>query len=122
MSDQHSRIAASYARGAIEDDPQRIANQHSMLADRATRHGFTIPNRYRFSDDGMWSGVTLQRPGFSAMIAAACRGEFSRLYVTEPSRLGRWVDLRFHWHLRALLSILGFEIIFASHDITEVRP
>lgn len=110
-------VAASYARSAT-DDTEKISHQHAILADRAAGDGFSILDRHRF-DDVMGSGATLRGPGFSSMIAAACRGEFSRLYVTEPTRLSRG-DPRFCWHVRSLLSMLGVELIFADHAIDEV--
>lgn len=119
MSTLSRGIAASYARRAT-DAPPSPSEQSSVLAELAGAHGFTIPDKYRFEDVG--SGADTSRPGFNAMLAHACRrGTFSRIYVTEPTRLGRWSDCAHHFHFRAVLSMLGVDIVFARDEPLEVR-
>ncbi len=120
MSTPHRRIAASYAHRATKTvDPPTPVQQQAMLCELAERHGFMIPPEYQFQDVAC---RTTSRPGRSAIIAAACGDHsFSRLYVSHPVRLGRWADPQYHFHFRSLLSMLGVEIVFASHQPLEVR-
>jgi len=80
--------AASYARFSTdEQNPLSIADQDRVTAEYAARHGWEVAHRY--ADEGVSGAAIGNRPGFQAMVAAALRGEFDVLLVTDLSRLSR---------------------------------
>jgi DNA invertase Pin-like site-specific DNA recombinase len=80
--------AASYARFSTdEQNPLSIADQERVTAEYAARQGWAVAHRY--ADEGISGAAIGNRPGFQAMVAAALRGEFAVLLVTDLSRLSR---------------------------------
>jgi DNA invertase Pin-like site-specific DNA recombinase len=82
--------AAIYPRLSREDgadgDSNSIASQKKLLTKAAKDKGYT--NILTFVDDGV-SGVTMNRPGFNAMIEELEKGYIGAVFVKDLSRLGR---------------------------------
>ena len=70
----------------IEGDSYSIQNQKKLLTKVAKEKGYT--HLIHFYDDGI-SGVTMERPGFKAMLAEIEQGKASAVFVKDLSRLGR---------------------------------
>ncbi len=70
----------------LEGDSYSIANQKKLLTKIAKEKGYT--NLLIFCDDGI-SGVTMERPGYKAMIEAIENNKISAVFVKDLSRLGR---------------------------------
>lgn len=94
-------LAASYERKS-KTDPFGIEEQYHVNSAKAAQEGYTVPNteQFRFSDDD-WTGTTSRRPGFERLMATVLNGSapFTRIYVKDRSRWGRWKDPRMHHHL-----------------------
>ena len=63
-----------------------IGNQKKLLTKVAKEKGYT--NLVHFLDDGI-SGVTMERPGLTDMIAEIEQGHAAAVFVKDLSRLGR---------------------------------
>lgn len=70
----------------LEGDSYSISNQKKLLTKIAKEKGYT--NLLIFCDDGI-SGVTMERPGYKAMIEAIENNKISAVFVKDLSRLGR---------------------------------
>ena len=70
----------------LEGDSYSIQNQKKLLTKIAKEKGYT--HLLHFYDDGI-SGVTMERPGFQAMLAQIEQGKASAVFVKDLSRLGR---------------------------------
>lgn len=70
----------------LEGESYSISNQKKLLTKAAKEKGYT--NLVHFSDDGI-SGVTMQRPGFQAMLQELEKGHAAAVFVKDMSRLGR---------------------------------
>ncbi|OUN14264.1 recombinase family protein [Flavonifractor sp. An91] len=70
----------------LEGDSYSIQNQKKLLTKIAKEKGYT--HLIHFYDDGI-SGVTMERPGFQAMLAEIEQGKASAVFVKDLSRLGR---------------------------------
>jgi len=70
----------------LEGESYSISNQKKLLTKVAKEKGYT--NLVHFSDDGI-SGVTMQRPGFQAMLEELEKGHAAAVFVKDMSRLGR---------------------------------
>lgn len=70
----------------LEGDSYSIVNQKKLLTKIAKEKGYT--NLLIFCDDGI-SGVTMERPGYKAMIEAIENNKISAVFVKDLSRLGR---------------------------------
>ena len=70
----------------LEGDSYSIQNQKKLLTKIAKEKGYT--HLIHFYDDGI-SGVTMERPGFKAMLAEIEQGKASAVFVKDLSRLGR---------------------------------
>jgi len=132
------RLAASYARSAAAD-ASAIEAQHSWNAHLAAEDGFEIPESpmFRLSDNGASPRLDCDRPdrdpspmsllldiGPLGMVrySPALRdlmtlvmsrhAPFSRVYIRDPSRLGRYPDHRIIPVIKALFEHHGIEIIY----------
>ena len=87
---QKEMTAALYVRLSrddnLEGDSYSIGNQKKLLTKIAKEKGYT--NLLIFCDDGI-SGVTMERPGYKAMIEAIENNKISAVFVKDLSRLGR---------------------------------
>lgn len=70
----------------LEGDSYSIVNQKKLLTKIAKEKGYT--NLLIFCDDGI-SGVTMERPGYKAMIEVIEDNQISAVFVKDLSRLGR---------------------------------
>ncbi|WP_277668619.1 recombinase family protein [Caproiciproducens galactitolivorans] len=70
----------------LEGESYSIGNQKKLLIKVAKEKGYT--NLVHFSDDGI-SGVTMERPGFVAMLHELEEGHAAAVFVKDMSRLGR---------------------------------
>ena len=70
----------------LEGESYSIQNQKKLLTKAAKDMGYT--NLVTFVDDGV-SGVTMNRPGFNAMMAELEKGHAAAVFVKDMSRLGR---------------------------------
>ncbi|TQI67334.1 recombinase family protein [Clostridium sp. KNHs216] len=70
----------------LEGESYSISNQKKLLIKVAKEKGYT--NFVHFSDDGI-SGVTMERPGYVAMIQELEEGHAAAVFVKDMSRLGR---------------------------------
>src|SRR5689334_16626526 len=98
--------AAIYARYSSHAQDNSVSIEMQLEACRTIAGA----NPLEFVDRAV-SGRTLQRPQFNAMLAAAERGEFSRLICHKFDRLGRTA----HAHsVISDLEDLGVEVISAT--------
>ena len=85
-----TKITALYSRLSRDDElageSNSITNQKAMLAEYATKNGFT--NIRHFSDDG-FSGVNFERPAWKELIAEIEAGRVSAVLAKDMSRVGR---------------------------------
>ncbi len=70
----------------LDGESYSIGNQKKLLTKVAKEMGYT--NIVTFVDDGV-SGVTMDRPGFNAMMEQLEAGKAAALFVKDLSRLGR---------------------------------
>ena len=70
----------------LEGESYSIQNQKKLLTKAAKDMGYT--NLVTFVDDGV-SGVTMNRPGFNAMMDELEKGHAAAVFVKDMSRLGR---------------------------------
>ena len=70
----------------LEGESYSISNQKILLTKAAKDMGYT--DLVTFSDDGV-SGVTMNRPGFNAMMKELEKGYAQAVFVKDLSRLGR---------------------------------
>ena len=70
----------------LEGESYSISNQKKLLTKAAKDAGYT--NIIIFADDGV-SGVTMNRPGYQAMIAELEKDHAAAVFVKDMSRLGR---------------------------------
>jgi hypothetical protein len=87
--------AALYVRlsrdDGTESESNSIMNQKKLLTRAAKEKGFK--NLLTFTDDG-FTGVTMDRAGFRAMIEQLEKGYISTVFIKDRSRLGRnYVEL-----------------------------
>jgi site-specific DNA recombinase len=86
--------AAYYARYSTDGQETDSIDRQFMVCDSiAKREGFIHAQRHRFSDPET-SGGTPRRIGYSAMLAAAVRGEFDVLVAEDISRLWRNMEMQ----------------------------
>src|SRR6266850_3427135 len=97
-------IAALYLRKSNDEgdkaaDVKSVAVQRALAVDFAAKRGWSIDERFVYTDDGISGAEFDKRPGLQALLAAleppashATREPaalFQALIVTEQSRLGR---------------------------------
>lgn len=106
------RRAVSYARTA-SPTPDGIRTQHEGNRRAAEADGYRIVDE--FSDIGV-SGATSDRAALRQLLAEAATGAapFSRVYVADRSRLGRWADWDELPNLLATLMQQGVDVVCAG--------
>jgi site-specific DNA recombinase len=99
---------AIYARYSSElQDTRSIADQVSLARQRAEREGWIVVGTY---EDAAISGASaVNRPGLSAMMAAAAGGAFDAVLTESLDRLSR--DLEDMAGLHKRLAFLGIKIV-----------
>lgn len=90
MTQQNEKITALYCRLSQEDElageSGSIQHQKQILTEYAQSHGFSNPHIW--VDDG-YSGVSFDRPGYTAMMEQVEAGNVATIIVKDHSRLGR---------------------------------
>jgi site-specific DNA recombinase len=106
--------AAYYARYSTDgQESDSIDRQFMVCSSIAKREGFSHLERHRFSDPET-SGGTPRRAGYTAMRAAAMRGEFDVLVAEDISRLWRNMEMQTR-DINELLE-LGISIVTQAED------
>lgn len=110
-----ARLAASYARKSDPND-LGIEAQHAANVDRAARDGYVIPDspEFRYSDDDT-KGYAKTRKDFDRMCRNVKRGaRFTRLYVKDDTRFGRWRDFRAKQFWEYSLELDGVQVRYGN--------
>lgn len=102
---------AIYARVSSErqKEQETIASQTVALLEHAASRSWTVPNEWRFLDEG-YSGANLVRPGLDRLRDRVAEGQIDTVLVLSPDRLSRkyayqiLLTEEFHRH--------GAEIVF----------
>jgi len=102
---------AIYARVSSErqKEQETIASQTAALLEYATSQSWSVPNEWRFVDEG-FSGANLVRPGLDSLRDRVAEGQIETVLVLSPDRLSRkyayqiLLTEEFHRH--------GAEIVF----------
>lgn len=113
---QKEMTAALYVRLSrddnLEGDSYSIGNQKKLLTKIAKEKGYT--NLLIFCDDGI-SGVTMERPGYKAMIEAIENNKISAVFIKTFQDwtviILRSADLRKNFSLNMIYGLLLFLII-----------
>lgn len=94
------RLACSYARKS-DKNCDGIETQHEINRRAAARDGYHIPDYLLFDDDDT-TGASISREGFDRMVAMIESGmaPFTRVYVRNKKRFGRWDDSGMHDYYR----------------------
>jgi site-specific DNA recombinase len=102
---------AIYARVSSErqKEQETITSQTAALLEYAASQSWTVPNEWRFLDEG-FSGASLVRPGLDSLRDRVAEGQIETVLVLSPDRLSRkyayqiLLTEEFHRH--------GVEIVF----------
>lgn len=105
------KAVAIYARVSSErqKEQETIASQTAALLEHAASRSWTVPNEWRFLDEG-YSGANLVRPGLDSLRDRLAEGQIDTVLVLSPDRLSRkyayqiLLTEEFHRH--------GAEIVF----------
>jgi hypothetical protein len=112
-------LAASYARKSTPDD-MGLNAQHLINVQKAAGDNYTIPEdlTFRFEDDDT-SGRRTKRDDLDRLIALVTSGKapFSRIYVKDKTREGRFADPRFHFFLQVLFEQHGVKLCYSDRDV-----
>ena len=118
-------LAAMYGRTALHQEESSSAidegcglpRQWATCRAQATADGFTIPDGpdFTFCDDGV-SGLEDKRAELSRLLLVVRSGDasFSRIYVSDESRITRHVDPRFLQWFVFECRTFGIEVCFAT--------
>ena len=81
---------AIYARVSSErqKEQETIASQIAALLEHAASQNWTVPNEWRFLDEG-YSGASLVRPGLDRLRDRLAEGQIDTVVVLSPDRLSR---------------------------------
>jgi DNA invertase Pin-like site-specific DNA recombinase len=111
-------LAASYERKSTVD-AMGIEAQYIINAQCAARDGWRIPDdpAFRFGDDAT-SGTTTSRPGLDRLMDMVKSGAalFTRLYIKDKTRLGRWQDPRMHSWFEVELKKKGVLVRYSEDE------
>jgi hypothetical protein len=109
-------IASVYGRSSI-DFPDSVAHQWTLTRERAEADGCTVPESRAFLfGDNNASGKTSERPDFKRLERVILSGTapFSRLYVKDKTRFGRWDNPYQHAIYEALFRKMGVEVVYCQ--------
>lgn len=113
------QLAGSYACKSTLDD-MGLKGQHMVNVQKAASDQFTIPDDsvFRFEDDDT-SGRRTKRDDLDRLIALVTSGKapFSRIYVKDKTREGRFADPRFHFFLQVLFEQHGVKLCYSDRDV-----
>jgi site-specific DNA recombinase len=81
---------AIYARVSSERQKEQatIVSQTTVLLEHAVQQNWTVPNEWRFLDEG-YSGASLVRPGLDSLRDRIAEGQIDTVLVLSPDRLSR---------------------------------
>lgn len=81
---------AIYARVSSErqKEQETIASQLMALLEHAARQNWSVPNEWRFLDEG-YSGASLVRPALDSLRDRITEGQIDTVLVLSPDRLSR---------------------------------
>src|SRR5947208_2527492 len=81
---------AIYARVSSErqKEQETIASQTAALLEHAASQNWTVPNEWRFLDEG-YSGASLIRPALDGLRDRIAEGQVDTVLVLSPDRLSR---------------------------------
>ncbi|MBI2803349.1 MAG: recombinase family protein [Planctomycetes bacterium] len=81
---------AIYARvsSARQKEKETIASQTAALLEYAASQSWSVPNEWRFLDEG-YSGASLVRPGLDRLRDCVAEGQIETVLVLSPDRLSR---------------------------------
>ena len=81
---------AIYARVSTDrqKEQETIASQTAALLEHAASQNWTVPNEWRFLDEG-YSGASLVRPGLDGLRDRLAEGQIDTVLVLSPDRLSR---------------------------------
>jgi site-specific DNA recombinase len=81
---------AIYARVSSErqKEQETIASQTAALLEHAASQNWSVPNEWRFLDEG-YSGASLVRPGLDSLRDRIAEGQIDTVLVLSPDRLSR---------------------------------
>jgi site-specific DNA recombinase len=86
--------AAIYARFSSEMQSERSVDDQLAECERfAQRHGYRVPDKFKFSDRAKSGTTQFGRDGFLDMKQAALRRDFDALIVESTSRLARDLEI-----------------------------
>ena len=112
------RRAAVYARESV-DYQIAVGHQIRLCGMQAQKDGMEVPDdpAFRFSDNDA-TGANANRNGFQRLLRIVESGSapFSRLYVKDRSRFGRFDDVRQQFMLEYQLHEMGVEIRYLDED------
>lgn len=107
----HRQTAAIYAR--VSSDQQKenhtIRSQTAALIAYAKTHGYAVPSRWQFQDEG-YSGATLMRPGPEAVRDLAAAGQIAAVLGYSPDQLSR--KYAYQVSLAEEFSRAGVDLVF----------
>jgi hypothetical protein len=111
-------LAASYARKSTPDD-SGLESQHRVNSEKARRDGYQIPDDplFRYQDDDT-SGRRTSRDQLDRLTHLVTQGSspFSRVYIKDKTREGRFADPRFHFFLQVLFENHGVKICYSDRE------
>ena len=81
---------AIYARVSSErqKEQETIASQIMVLLEHAANQNWTVPDEWRFLDEG-YSGASLVRPALDSLRDRIAEGQIDTVLVLSPDRLSR---------------------------------
>jgi DNA invertase Pin-like site-specific DNA recombinase len=113
-----TRRAAVYARESV-DYEVTVDHQIRACVMQAQKDGLDVPDNpaYRFPDNDA-TGANADRNGFQRLLRIVESGSagFSRLYVKDRSRFGRFDDIREQFAYEYMLKQKGVEIRYLDED------
>lgn len=108
--------AALYGRASL-DFPDSVPEQWQLTREYAERDGYVVPTspEYLFGDNNM-TGKISERRDFRRLeqIVLSGRAPFSRVYVKDKSRWGRWNNPHQHAIYETTWRHLGVEIYYCQ--------
>jgi hypothetical protein len=112
-------LAASYGRKSDPDDAGLDA-QLLVNTAKAKRDGYVIPNDRAFTyEDDDTTGRKTSREDLDRLVAMVTSGKapFSRVYIKDKTRQGRFSDPRFHFYLQVLFERHGVLICYSDREV-----
>ena len=113
---KQNKMTVGYTRCAFDD--AGIPRSETMEVQQEDIEVYALVNGYclgKIYEDSGVSGLSYERNGFVRMMEDAKKGQFVRVLMTEPSRLGR--DISRNMDAVRELESLGIEIVYTAADV-----